>query len=171
MNYSKELYEYMFKIHEIEKNRIKNIEEKAKFIFSIISLLFVGVIFSFKDFLDVLKLLNAQVKLSIFVMLAISLLSLCISYFLTVCILMTKRMKGVYPDNLVDALFNPDTKFISSNNPDGFYTAIAKHIAISIEHNRRPINSKNKLVKLSWLFISLGFVGISTLIIIIIRNG
>ena len=164
MNYSKDLYEYLLKVQESEKNRIKNIEEKAKYIFSINSLLLVGVFFKFRELSDNFPAFPALLRIIDILLLLFSLVFLMTSFFSTLNVIKTRNLKGIYPDNLVDTLFNPESGFIPSDDPDSFYTAMAKHLAIAIEFNRKIIHLKNRQVRLSWLFVVLGFLGISIFI-------
>lgn len=164
MKYSKDLYEYLLKVHETEKNRIKTIEEKAKYIFSINSLLLVGVFFKFKELSDNLQSLPPALKILDTLLLLVSLAFLMISFFSTLNVIKTRNLKGIYPDNLVDTLFNPESGFVPSDDPVSFYTSMAKQIAIAVEFNRKIIHLKNRQVRLSWLFVVLGFLGIAVFI-------
>ena len=47
--FSKELYDYIFRVHGEEQARIKIIEDKGKFVFTINSLLITSFLFKYKE--------------------------------------------------------------------------------------------------------------------------
>ena len=171
MMIEKEKYEFCLKIIEIENKRNEKIEDKAKFLFSIISIFLTGIILkidSFSILFNRINLNNSKILNYLIIIL------LCASIFLLilliVCVFGVMRiqvLKSSCPKNPLTSLYSPSSQFLKSNEEKDFYDAIGEHLCLVIENNSKLIYNKSKWVNYGWycLFLLLALLIIQYLVI------
>ena len=160
----KEKYEFCLKIIQSEDKRNENIENKAKFLFSIISVVFTIIFIKIDLFILLLKNINKEN--SSFHNAGIIILLLIFGFlliYLLICVykvMKIRELKNFYPKNLLTSLYSPSSQFINSNDEKDFYNAIGEHVCMTIEHNSTLINDKSKWINFGWytLFILIVFL-------------
>lgn len=152
-SFEKARYEYCVALYEKETKRNAGLETRIQFYFSFITLV-LGAIFLKFDFFEKVKDLFAHNKVPIFIsyILLISIailgLSLLVSAFSILAFARLRTYIRTYPDNLVTALFAPNTQYLRAKTEEDFYEATAMSCALALESNVRVTDQQVKWVQM-----------------------
>lgn len=167
----KEKYEFCLKVIEIENKRNEKIEDKAKFLFSIISIVITGIILEIDTFSILFKRVNIENSSTLnFLIISLLSASILMLILMIVCVFGVMRiheLKSFCPKNPLSSLYSPSSQFLKTNEEKDFHNAIGEHLCIVIENNSKLINAKSKRVNYGWysLFILFALLIIQYLII------
>lgn len=154
--FEKARYEYCAKIFEKEKNRKEILENKAQFYLSFITIFagFVGAIFLNVDFLNYLEnalnhKLGSIIVLGMFVSSTTMVISILTSFFAIIKTVSLQKYKNEHPNNVVYALFSPETIYLESMDEASIFRAAALGYVIALTHNMKINDKKTKWIKVS----------------------
>lgn len=165
--FSKELYDYVFRVHSEEQSRIKIIEDKGKFIFTINSLLITSFLFKYKDISEYLSKFDGCQKTALLWVFCLTVLFIGLCFLFIILGLKTRSYKSIMPDNFYDSIFNPGSGFFPTEQKDSFYEALSQHIVWAVEHNTIVIDRKNTCISFAFISIALAFAGVLAFVVMI----
>lgn len=166
--FEKARYEYCLKLYEKEVERSDAFEKRIQFYFSFITLVLGGIFLSL-DYFEKIKDLIYKTSPPIFIVntiyfstiiIGLALLSSLLSIFAFTRIRYYARKQ---PENLVTALFSPESKYLDSKTEKDFYKATALSYAIALEVNIKLTNQQVVWVQLSSLFNFISVLSLLTL--------
>jgi hypothetical protein len=140
--FEKARFDYCVTIHEIEDKSRKNLESKSQFYLSFITL-FLGAVFFNIEFLDKLgnlvvgKAISATLITGIYACAIILAVSLLVSLISILASAQLKSYKAVYPENVTQMLFGPNSDYIEKKDLTSLYRTISMNYTIALEYNKK----------------------------------
>jgi glucan phosphoethanolaminetransferase (alkaline phosphatase superfamily) len=128
--FEKARFDYCVTIHKAEDKRRKNLESKSRFYLSFITL-FLGAVFFNIEFLEKLrdlvagKTVSATLITGIYACAIILAISLLVSLVSILASVQLKSYKAVYPEDVTQMLFGPNSDYIEKKNLTCLYGTLS----------------------------------------------
>jgi hypothetical protein len=166
----KEKYEYILNIWEKESTRDEKIENKAKFLFSVATLILGSLIFKIDLLIKIMEKAENEQRIFLFCIFGLIIAINLAFMFSVYWILKALKIKGfrpIFPSSPLKALYDKDSKFFIDDSINSFYNAMGKYILSSFEYNRNLIETKSRYVNNAWICL---IAGITLVIIFIVSH-
>lgn len=167
--FEKARFEYCFKLYEKEIEHSETLERRSQFFLSFITLI-LGALFLNLDFFEKVKniVINGITSQFVIYTLYFSTIILALSLLVSILsILEFNRLRVYirkYPENIITALFSPDSNYLPEKTEKGLFYATAMSYAIALEFNAKITDQRAKWVQVS--SISTFFVALSLFVIL-----
>lgn len=171
--FEKARLEYCLDVFNREEARREQLERKAQFYLSFITLILGALFFQAENLTLVGELIgneNVAPLLTTITYITIIILGLSI-LFSVMAILGVTRLwsyRGPYPEEFVFALFSPESDFIDEQNQEDFVRASALNFAIALDFNKSINDHKSRWIMLSSYGIFLTVVMLAVLLAILV---
>jgi hypothetical protein len=145
--FEKTRFEYCVKIYDRELERKDNLEKRAQFYLSIVTLILGGVFFNIDFFNTIGNLIasnssNSSIVSLVYFFLGITIIALIVSIIGILQTMEVKRYKTAYPARIISSLFSPNSTYFEKESETDFLRATAMSYAIVLETNRKINDSK-----------------------------
>jgi hypothetical protein len=171
--FEKARLDYCQDVFNREEERREQLEKKAQFYLSFITLI-LGALFFKAENLTLLNVLigsgGIAAPLITLTYATIILLGLSI-LFSVVAILGVTRLwsyRGPYPEDIVHSLFSPESNFIEEEKQEDFVRATALNFAIALDYNKSINDRKSRLIMVSsyGIFVTVALLAILLTLIV-----
>jgi hypothetical protein len=168
--------DYCLDVFNREEERREQLEKKAQFYLSFITLILGALFFKAENLALLEELTQNQVIAPLLVTLiyvTIVLLGLSI-LFSVLAILGVTRLwsyRGPYPEEFVFSLFSPESDFIDEQNQESLIRATALNFAIALDYNKSINDRKSRWIMLSSYSIFLTVAVLAVLLAILVFSS
>jgi hypothetical protein len=168
-SFEKARFEYCKEIFEREELRKENLEKKAQFYLSFVTL-FLGAVFLKVEYLsDIRDIISQASQVTTIILVSLILLGLSLLAAI-ITVLMSVRVRGYqaeYPEDFAEALHSVSKGYIEKMDEATLLNQTALSYAIAVEANRKINGKKAWWVKLSMYCIFVAVISLALLILAI----
>lgn len=171
--FEKARLEYCLDVFNREEARREQLERKAQFYLSFITLILGALFFQAENLTLVAELIrkeNVAPLLITITYITIIILGLSILFSVMAVLGVTRlwSYRGPYPEEFVFALFSPESDFIDEQNQEDFIRTSALNFAIALDFNKTINDRKSRWIMLSSYSIFLTVVMLAVLLAILV---
>jgi hypothetical protein len=153
--FEKARFEFSKHLTESENERDQILETKAKFLFSLATLILAGLIIKLDLISDVIddfeKTKNESLELFLFGQIFLVATGLLFSIFCVFKVIWLRKYKSVIPQKPLSTLYSPDTNFYDGKEEKDFYDSVGQHFLTVLEANNKVLTNKAKWVRNAWI--------------------